>query len=101
MKHQPEPAVTIRNAQSSDVDDITGIYNDAILTTTATFDTEPKSVSEQLQWLKSHGGRHPVIVAEYGGAVVGWASLSEWSDRCACGDTGETSTYVKDGYSEI
>ena len=32
----------IRKAVYADVPAITGIYNEAILTTTATFDTEPK-----------------------------------------------------------
>ena len=39
---------------------ITEIYNEAILTTAATFDTEPKDVAERVVWLKSHDDRHPV-----------------------------------------
>ena len=30
--------------------------------------------------------------------VVGWASLSEWSNRCAYSDTAELSVYVKDTF---
>ena len=97
MKRSDHP-LKIRNAQLSDVDAITEIYNEAILTTTATFDTEPKSASERLEWLKSHGERHPVIVAELNGTVVGWASLSRWSERSAYDDTAETSFYVKSGH---
>lgn len=82
----------------SDVKAITEIYNEAILTTTATFDTAPKSVAERLQWLKSHDERHPVIVAKLDGTVVGWASLSKWSERSAYDDTAETSFYVKSEY---
>ncbi len=96
--NQPDPQLTIRRAQVSDVEAITEIYNDAILTTAATFDTTPKTVSERLKWLKSHGERHPVIVAELHGTVVGWASLSKWSERSAYDDTAETSFYVKSGY---
>ena len=88
----------IRNARLSDVDAVTEIYNEAILTTTATFDTAPKSISKRLEWLKSHGKRHPVIVAELDGTVVGWASLSRWSDRSAYDDTAETSFYVNSRY---
>ena len=93
----PDPALTIRKAQPSDVEAIADIYNDAILTTAATFDTEPKSTSDRLKWLKSHRERYPVIVAELDGAVVGWASLSQWSDRSAYDETAETSFYVKKG----
>ncbi len=95
---EPDPRLKIRNAQLSDLNAITEIYNEAILTTTATFDTEPKSASERLEWLKSHGERHPVIVAEADGTVLGWASLSRWSERNAYDDTAETSSYVKSEY---
>jgi L-amino acid N-acyltransferase len=86
--------VTIRRATLADATAIAEIYNEAILTTTATFDTEPKSVEEREEWLRSHGERHPVLVAELGGRVVGWVSLSRWSDRSAYDDTAETSFYV-------
>jgi hypothetical protein len=41
--------VTIRRATLADVPAITEIYNEAILTTTATFDLEPKTVAERTQ----------------------------------------------------
>jgi phosphinothricin acetyltransferase len=62
----------------------------------ATFDTEPKTVEEQKPWFESHDSRHPILVAEQDDAIVGWASLSKWSDRCAYSDTGEISVYVKE-----
>jgi phosphinothricin acetyltransferase len=87
--------VEIRRADLRDLDAITDIYNEAILTTTATFDTEPKTVAERSQWLQSHDERHPVLVAVLDGTVVGWSSLSQWSERKAYDDTVETSYYVK------
>ena len=84
----------IRRATRSDASVIADIYNEAIATTTATFDTEPKSTEERIRWLQSHDERHPVLVAELDGAVVGWASLTRWSDRAAYDDTAETSFYV-------
>jgi len=86
--------VTIRRAELADAPAIADIYNEAILTTTATFDTEPKSVDERTKWLQSHGERHPVLVAVLDGRVVGWASLTRWSERHAYDDTAETSFYV-------
>ena len=86
--------ITIRKSSLEDVPAITEIYNEAILTTTATFDTEPKSVAERQNWLRSHCERHPVLVAEIDGRVVGWSSLSKWSERKAYDDTAETSFYV-------
>jgi L-amino acid N-acyltransferase YncA len=86
--------VTIRRAELADLPAIADIYNEAILTTTATFDTETKSVEERAQWLQSHDERHPVLVAVVEGRVVGWASLTRWSERRAYDDTAETSFYV-------
>jgi len=90
--------VTIRPAVEKDVPAITVIYNDAILNTTATFDTEEKTLEDRIFWLKNHDERHPVIVAELQNVVVGWAALSKWSDRAAYDSTAETSLYVHKEY---
>ena len=91
----------VRGAQIEDLDAITEIYNEAILTTDATFDTEPKTREEQEPWFAHHGPKHPILVAEMDTVVVGWASLSKWSDRCAYADTAEISLYVKDGFRDM
>jgi phosphinothricin acetyltransferase len=88
--------LSIRRASIADLAGITEIYNDAVLTTTATFDTKPKSIAEQKVWLESHGEKYPVLVAEEDGAIVGWASLSPWSDRCAYSETAEISIYISE-----
>lgn len=87
--------LTIRRAELSDLDALTEIYNEAILTTTATFDLEPKTRDERRQWFDEHDDRHPILVAEIDGRVVGWASLNVWNRRGAYKDTAETSFYVK------
>jgi L-amino acid N-acyltransferase YncA len=86
--------VLIRKAEPADVRAITEIYNEAILTTTATFDTEEKSVEDRLKWFRAHDEAHPVLVGVLGAKVVGWASLSAWSDRAAYAAAAETSIYV-------
>jgi len=91
-------SIQIRRAELANLEAITEIYNEAILTTTATFDTEPKTASERVEWFQSHDERHPILVAVLDGRVVGWASLSRWSDRRAYDDTAETSFYVKAEY---
>ena len=90
--------LTIRDAESNDLDEITNIYNWAILNTTATFDNIPKSIDEQKSWFNDHGNKNPIIIAELDEKIVGWASLSKWSDRCAYSDTAEISLYVKNGF---
>jgi phosphinothricin acetyltransferase len=90
--------LNIRQATLADLGQITEIYNDAIQKTTATFDTEPKTLAEQESWFADHDARHPVLIAEQDDLIVAWASLSQWSDRCAYCDTAEISLYVKEEY---
>jgi L-amino acid N-acyltransferase len=66
-------SVTIRPADLADVTAITNIYDEAILTTTASFDTETKTVEDRTEWFKAHDGRHPILVAVADDKVVGWA----------------------------
>jgi phosphinothricin acetyltransferase len=87
----------IRKAAETDLADITDIYNDAILHTVATFDTEPRSLEKQREWFNAHGPQFPVLVAEINGQVAGWGSLSRWSDRCAYSATAEASLYIREG----
>lgn len=86
--------VNIRPAEEKDIPVITEIYNEAVRNTTATFDTEEKSVDDRLKWFVQHDEMHPVIVAEVEGKVAGWASLSKWSERAAYDCTAESSVYV-------
>jgi L-amino acid N-acyltransferase YncA len=88
----------IRPALKKDLSAITEIYNDAALNTTATFHIKPKSFSEQEEWFERHTGKYIVIVAVEGDVVVGWASLSPWSDRCAYSNTADIAVYIKDEF---
>jgi L-amino acid N-acyltransferase len=89
-------APLIRPARHQDLPAINEIYNEAVLRSTATFDTEPKSMAERASWFAKHGARHPVLVAELEGKVAGWGSLSAWSDRTAYDVTAEVSVYVRE-----
>ena len=86
--------LSIRPATKEDVFRIMEIYNDAILNTTATFDTEIKTEVDRMEWFNAHDKQHSVIVGEIGGRVIGYASLTRWSDRCAYDGTAEVSVYV-------
>lgn len=89
--------IRIRPANDRDVPAITEIYNAAVRTTTATFDLDPRRLSDRRRWFRAHGPRHPVFVAVRGSRVVGWTALGPWSDRAAYAATGEVSTYVAEG----
>jgi L-amino acid N-acyltransferase YncA len=88
----------LRAATKNDLSSIAEIYNDAVLNTTATFHVEPQSYSEQEKWFEGHTGKYTVIVAVENNAVVGWASLSPWSDRCAYSNTADIAVYIKEGF---
>lgn len=84
----------IRPATENDVTAITGIYNQAVTETTASFDLEPRPVEDRMTWFTAHGPRHPVLVADVDGVIAGWASLSPYSERPAYDDTAEISIYI-------
>lgn len=90
--------VIIRPATVNDLSAITEIYNEAVLNTTATFDTEIKSIADRKVWFENHTSRHPILVAVIDDIITGWASLSRWSDRSAYDTTAEVSVYVHANY---
>jgi L-amino acid N-acyltransferase YncA len=90
--------LNIRIATPADQHTILDIYNEAVENTTATFDTELRTYEKQLDWFSNHKKNHPVLVAETDDRIVGWASLSPWSDRCAYDTTVEVSVYVHKDY---
>jgi phosphinothricin acetyltransferase len=85
----------IRPAELDDVPTIVAIYNEAVLTTTATADEQPQALAHRQAWFRDHQrGGLPVLVAEIDGAVVGWGSLSRFHARPAYRFTVEDSVYV-------
>lgn len=86
----------IRSAKRSDVPSILEIYNEAVLTTTASYDYEPRSLQHRIGWFDDHQKSGlPIFVAEDDqGRVVGWSSLSKYHDRKGYQFTVENSIYV-------
>jgi len=88
----------IRSATLSDLAAINDIYNAAIRDSTATFDTQEKTLKERRQWFEEHGPRFPVLVADVDGQVAGWASLSRWRPKPAYDISAETTFYVAEKF---
>ena len=86
--------VTIRQAIREDVPAVTGIYNHAILHSTATFDTVEKTLEDRCAWFGKHTDAFPLLVATVGDRVVGWASMQPFGRRRAYHHTVESSVYV-------
>jgi phosphinothricin acetyltransferase len=85
-------------SKESDLEEIVDIYNWAIVNTSATFDTEVKTSESQLSWYQAHDSNYPIFVARNDTHIIGWGSISRWSDRCAYSGTGEISFYVHVDY---
>lgn len=89
-------SIHIRPAARADLPSILNIYNEAVLTTTASYDYEPRSFEVQEAWFDSHAtGNLPVFVAEdESGEILGWSTLSSFRPRPGYRFTCENSVYV-------
>ena len=90
------PTTIIRAACEGDLGAIREIYNHYVFTSTCTFAETAQSDAEVRAWFAEHDApKHPVLVAERGGQVLGWGSLSRFKSRCAYRFTVEDSVYVR------
>lgn len=85
----------IRPVTAADIPAVSAIYNHYVLHATCTFATEPEGEAYWRDWLTTHVGAHPAIVAVDGAEVVAWGSLSRWNNRCAYRFSVEDSVYVR------
>jgi phosphinothricin acetyltransferase len=83
---------TIRPATPADADAIASIYNEGIRGRGATFETRERTAGDIAGWFGDP--RHPVLVAEDGGAVLGWVAASTYRPRDAYAGIAEFSVYV-------
>lgn len=93
-RHSMKPLYCIRPATEADLFAINDIYNHYVLHSTCTYQEEPETLDDRRLWFRRHGEKHPVIVAEMAGHVVGWGSLSAYHPRSAYRHTVENSVYV-------
>lgn len=64
--------VKIRTAVLEDLPEILAIYNEAVRTTTATFDLEEQTLEERFKWFTNYGEKYPLIVAEHDRRIIGY-----------------------------
>lgn len=85
----------IRPATPDDMAAVNDIRNHYVRASTAIYTEEETTLEERLQWLRQRDPvLHQVTVAEEDGQVVGWASLSPYSEKCGYRSTVEVSVYV-------
>ena len=86
---------TTRPAAPADAPAICAIHNEGIADRVATLDSVLRTPADTDAWLAARGPRHPVIVAEAEGRVVGWASLNRFNPRAAYDGVADFSVYVE------
>src|SRR5262249_23454191 len=77
---------------------IAAVYNQGIEDRLATLETQTRSAEERRGWLAARGARHPVLVGEVDGRVVGWGSLNAFNPRPAYDHVADFSVYVSQGW---
>lgn len=91
---------SIRRARRTDCLGILAIYNEAVLTTTATYDYEPRTLEHRQDWFDGHQrDGYAMFVAVEGTKdaeerIIGWSSLSRFHDRPGFQFTSENSIYI-------
>jgi phosphinothricin acetyltransferase len=84
----------IRPAQPADAAAIAAIYNHYILHTAITFEEAAVTDAEMAARMAAIQPALPWLVAEVGGAVVGYAYAGPWKGRAAYRHSVETTVYV-------
>lgn len=84
----------VRLATADDLDGIRAIEDRAILETTANFNTEPLDPAAVRAAFEEDRATYPRLVADEGGAVVGFARGCRHKGRCAYRFAVETTVYV-------
>lgn len=71
--------VTIRDAAAADLPAVCDIYNALVATTTVAWTDVPETLDERRRWFAEQRERgRPVLVAERGGRVVGFAAYGDF-----------------------
>jgi phosphinothricin acetyltransferase len=91
--------VILRRAEFQDLEELTNIFNQAILTRTSTGFTETFTTAERLVWFDEHNERYPIIVTEVNEKTVGYITISPYrTGRSAFDRTVEVSYFVDEDY---
>lgn len=86
----------IRDATEADVPAILAIYNEVLTNSTAIFSEIPTTLEDRLQWLRARRELgYPVLVADEGQAVLGFASFGDFRSWPGYRHTVEHSVHVR------
>jgi phosphinothricin acetyltransferase len=89
--------VVVRPGIDEDLPRLTSLYNHYVEHTHVTFDLEPFTVEARRTWFGHYAaaGRHRLLVAEGGGALLGYATSGRFRDKPAYDPSVETTVYCR------
>lgn len=88
----------IRDVTRNDAKNIAAIYNDYILNTTISFETEPLSEEQMRCRIAEISAHCPYFVWEGDGEIAGFCYAHPWKERAAYSGTLETTVYLSPQY---
>ncbi len=89
----------IRDATEADLSAIMGIYNDAVANTTAIWNETQVDLANREEWFRMRVARgFPVLVAQVGKEIAGYASYGDWRAFEGFRHTAEHSVYIHPDY---
>lgn len=89
----------IRNVRPEDAEAIAAIYNEYVIGTTISFETEPLTVAAMAARIDRLAADFPYFVYETEAGVVGYCYAHLWKERAAYRSTLETTIYLAAGHT--
>ena len=80
----------LRDAYEKDHPAILAILNDALVSSTATFESQVQTLESRKEWFQHHGKNYPLIIAELGGTIVGYGAISAFERNSGYAKTVES-----------
>lgn len=84
----------IRKVDLQDAPAIADIYNEYVINSTITFETEPVSTEEMQNRIRILSKDFPYFVFEENGVIIGYCYAHHWKERAAYKYTLETTIYL-------
>ena len=84
----------IRKAELKDAPAIRDIYNEYVVKSDATFETDPVTVEQMEERISHISHDYPYFVYEEAGQVIGYSYAHPWKERAAYRFTLETTVYI-------
>ena len=90
----------IRPVKLGDTKSITDIYNEYVVNSVATFDTEPVSEDDMRSRIADISSHYPYLVYELDGIIAGYCYAHAWKQKAAYKYTLETTIYLSPHYQK-